>query len=91
MNTETQTPPAVVLSTALLERQADTYSKYDTVDSLTDAQLDLIVRTRNDHFLCWVGERSIFDVERLRLMLEMGAVEAARRLELLRSNAEVSR
>ena len=67
-----------------------TYTKEDTIDSITEDQLELIANSDGSFLLGFIEERTIFDVNRIRLMLELGAVEAKRRVELKRSNAEFS-
>lgn len=57
-----------------------TYEPSDRIDTLSPEQLDLIARTRNDHLLRYLEECTIFDVHRIRLMLELGAAEARRLL-----------
>lgn len=64
----------------------DTFKKRDKIDDLSAEQLELIVRTQSDILLMHLAQRTIFDVQRIRLMLELGAVEAKRRLDALRSN-----
>lgn len=65
----------------------DDYKSTDTIDGLSVAQLKLIARTENDLFLRVVDDTTLFDVQRIRLMLDLGIVEAKRRLEIMTSNA----
>lgn len=66
------------------------YTKTDTIDSIDDEQLELIASSDSYWLLSYIEEKTIFDVNRIRLMLELGAIEAKRRMELKRSNVEVS-
>lgn len=67
------------------------YRSTDTIDELSAEQLELIVRTESDLLLRVIGDTTLFDVQRIRLMLELGQVEAKRRLEILPSNAALTR
>lgn len=55
------------------------YRPTDTPDSLSVAKLELIARTDSAHLLYFLSEKTLFDAERIRLMLELGAIEARRR------------
>jgi len=57
-----------------------TYTQADSIDALSNEQLELILRSENDVLISWLEENSIFDSHRIRLMLDLGAVEAKRRL-----------
>lgn len=57
-----------------------TYTHSDRIDALSPAQLDLIARTDNYILLSDLERNTIFDVQRIRLMLELGAAEARRLL-----------
>lgn len=57
-----------------------TYEPSDRIDALSPSQLDLIARTDNGILLRYLELNTIFDVHRIRLMLELGAVEARRLL-----------
>jgi len=63
-----------------------TYNKTDTIDSVTKDQLELIAETDSVWLLNFIEDRSIFDVHRIRIILELGIIEAKRRVELMRSN-----
>jgi len=65
----------------------DDYKSTDTIDGLSVEQLELIARTESDLFLRVIGDTTLFDVQRIRLMLELGIFEAKRRLALIPSNA----
>lgn len=65
----------------------DDYRSTDTIDALSYEQLALIVRTESDLLLRVIGDTTLFDVQRIRLMLELGQVEAKRRLEAFTSTA----
>lgn len=67
----------------------DDYSKDDTVETLSREQLELIARTDSDILLRVLADTTIFDVHRVRLMLDLGVVKAKRRLDAMTSNKEV--
>ena len=75
------------VSTDLLGRKAVEYAKSDTIDALTADQLDLMARSEHDLLVFYLGERTVLDVHRIRLLLDLGKIEAKRRLDALRSNA----
>ena len=50
-------------------------------DSLTEDQLELIVRSKPDWLLDYIEANTIFDMHQIRLILEMGMIEAQRRLD----------
>jgi hypothetical protein len=53
------------------------YRPTDTPQSLSSAQLRLLAHTKPDLLLYFIKERTAFDAEGIRLLLEMG-IEAAR-------------
>lgn len=56
------------------------YSKGDTINALTKEQIDLLAATDCGILIhCLRSRPGHFDVERIRLLLELGAVEAKRR------------
>ncbi|GBG14555.1 BolA family transcriptional regulator [Novimethylophilus kurashikiensis] len=57
-----------------------TYSACDTLDSLNSEQLELLSKSQCDLLIVYLAERTHFDAHRIRLLLEMGAIEASRRL-----------
>lgn len=64
------------------------FSKTDRVDSLTAGQIDLLARTQNDIFICCMRERpGYFDIERIRLLMDLGVIEAKRRASEFTPNA----
>lgn len=56
------------------------YSEQDTVANLSKEQLELMAKSEHDWVVSFIEERTLFDVHRIRLMLELGAIEAKRRL-----------
>ena len=66
----------------------NTYKKDDTIESLSVEQLELIAATQSDLLLVFLEKRTLFDVHRVRLMLDLGVVEAVRRLESMREPAQ---
>lgn len=67
------------------------FTAADTIGNLDPGQLEVIARTQVDLVLDHFRETS-FDVERMRIMLELGIAEADRRLaELQESQATVER
>jgi hypothetical protein len=71
--------------------EAEIYTKSDTLNTLTPEQLDLMAKTDRNILLHYLEKNTIFDVHRIRLMLELAASEAAKRLHALGSNTEVVR
>lgn len=65
------------------------YTKTDTIDSIDAEQLELIASSDSSWLLSYIEDKTIFDVNRIRLMLDLGAVEAKRRVELKRSNVKL--
>lgn len=64
------------------------FSKADSIETLTAGQVDLLARTQPDLFIICMRERpGYFDVERIRLLLDMGVIEAKRRAAELAPNA----
>jgi hypothetical protein len=59
------------------------YSESDKIDTLTAEQLDLMARSEPSFVTRFIADRSTFDTHRIRLLLELGAIEAKRRLEAL--------
>ena len=56
------------------------FSKADRAETLTAGQIDLLARTRHDIFICCMRERpGYFDIERIRLLMDLGVIEAKRR------------
>lgn len=51
-----------------------------TPDTLTKEQLEALVKSKSDLFLEYLKTETVFDVQRLRLLLEMGQSEASKRL-----------
>lgn len=67
------------------------FTAADTIGNLDSEQLEVIARTQVDLVLDHFRETA-FDVERMRIMLELGIAEADRRLaELQESQATVER
>lgn len=56
------------------------YTKEDTIDSLSTEQLVLMANSDHQTLIQYIEENTIFDAQRIRLLLEMGAEEAKRRL-----------
>lgn len=57
------------------------YSSSDTVDGLSEGQLELIINSDNSFLISFLVDRTRADAHRIRLMLEMGQIEARRRRE----------
>lgn len=66
--------------------KADIYTKSDTIQTLTPEQLDLMAKTDSSLLIGYLERNTIFDVHRIRLMLELGASDAKRRFDAVRSN-----
>ena len=63
------------------------FSKADRVETLTSGQIDLLARTQPDIFIFCMRERpGYFDIERIRLLMDMGVIEAKRRAAELTPN-----
>ncbi len=65
------------------------FSKADRVETLTAGQIDLLARTQHDIFISCMRERpGYFDIERIRILLDMGVIEAKRRAAELTPNVQ---
>ncbi len=64
------------------------YSKNDTLDGLTLDQLDLMARSDPSFVVRFLDENSGYDAHRIRLLLELGAIEAKRRATKLKEGSE---
>lgn len=63
------------------------FTKADRVETLNAEQIDLLARTQHDIFICCMRERpGYFDIERIRLLMDMGVIEAKRRAAELTPN-----
>jgi hypothetical protein len=58
-----------------------TFSATDSVDSLSAEQLELMARTQHDILVHYLETKTHFDVHRVRLLLDLGVIEAKRRRE----------
>jgi hypothetical protein len=56
------------------------FTENDTTDNLSDEKLKILADSNNSLLLACL-EKSIFDVERIRLLLELGIIEAKHRLQ----------
>ena len=57
-----------------------TFTETDTLDTLSRAQIDLLANSKPEIFImCMRSNPGYFDIERIRLLLELGRVEAQRR------------
>lgn len=68
-------------SAALDGYRGPTFSETDTIANLTEEQLQLLERSDGSWVVEFIKTRSIFDAESVRLLLELGKIEARRRLE----------
>ena len=66
------------------------YGKDDRLDGLSVEQWELLANTQGDLLLSYLENRTVFDVHRVRLMLDLAVVEAKRRVVFLRSGARKS-
>lgn len=67
-----------------------TYSKPDSIDRLSDDQLELMANTDNHILVLYLETKTHFDAHRVRLLLELGAIEASRRLAAMRQKTSLT-
>lgn len=60
------------------------YTAQDMVETLSVEQLDLMARSDCDWHISVIEDTTLFDAHRIRLLLELGRVEANRRLEAMK-------
>lgn len=58
-----------------------TFSATDTVDALSEEQLELMANTQHDILVHYLETMTRFDAHRVRLLLDLGVIEAKRRME----------
>ena len=56
------------------------YSTTDSTATLTKQQLELITESDHDFVIDYLKTRTRFDAEKIRLILELGCIEAKKRL-----------
>lgn len=64
-----------------------TYTADTTIEALTAEQLDLMARSQHDLLVGFLKQRSVFDAHRIRLLIELGVIEAGRRLQILQTTS----
>ena len=65
-----------------------TYAEHDSVESLTEDQLALMSTSDHGLFIRFIKDRPNFDIHRIRLLLDLGVVEARRRLDVMRDEPQ---